>query len=204
MFTLGAAQSFDAILYGEDHPNTISYLQNQFTGNVGNTLNDAARNIYEKAKQTFEYFNSAEAMQFTRKAIQSVKGIFQANVISHLCDLTEMQAACSTMQRWIMSNPNVREQYHLQKCEGYADTYIDYHPKDITENHYDYRRVMDGMFVFDEKDDWKVNIYLDDLIEGDRHLVFEEQCDIVSTWTKMDILMALGGKDPTSSVGSGL
>lgn len=206
MFTLGASQSFDALLYGEDHPSTIGYLQNQYAG-VSNTLSSASRAIYEKAKSTFEYFTSHEAMRFARAALAGAKGIFETARITTLWDIKEMQGASSVMQRWIMANPNVRNMYHLQKLEGYAESYTDFHPGDIGENHYDYRRVMDGMFIFHDegKYDWEIKHYLDELIEGDRDLIFEEKCEITTTWNAMDVLLALGSdKDPTSPSGASL
>lgn len=201
----GADDMFDAMLYGETHPNTVAFLASQVS-QVADTLTEAGRAFIAKSAQVFNHYNGAEALRFARGVMSQVKGIFDTNRISTLWELAEMQDANLTMQRWIMANPNVRQMYHAQKCDGYSDTYLDVEPGWVKEDHYDYRRVMDGQFVFNptEDVDWRSTSYLDQLKEGDRDLLHEEQVEILRGWDAMDLLMALGKDDPTSAVGGSL
>lgn len=201
-YSLSAADSFDAIVYGEPHPSTVQYLQQQVS-QFSDTLTDAGRAFMQKSRQAFDYFNSSEAMRFAREAMHKVRGIFDAPVIMGLLELEELQSASLLMQRWIMANPKVRTLYHAQKCDGYSDTYMDMAPGVQGDEHYDYRRVMDGVMQFEGQEDWKIVQYFDQLIEGDRDLMHEEKDDILKTWNATDLLMALG-QDPTSSVGGSL
>ena len=44
-----------------------------------------------------------------------------------------------------MAQPDIRSLYHKGHCDGYSDTYVDMEPGLVGEQHYDYRRVMDGV-----------------------------------------------------------
>lgn len=202
-YSLGAADSWDAIVYGEPHPSTVSFLQQQVS-QFSDTLTNAGRAFMEKSRQAFDFFNSSEAMRFARDAMQRVRGAFETPGIVNLWDLAQMQGASLTMQRWIMANPVVRKMYHEQRCDGYSDTYIDMAPCAIGKDHYDYRRVMDGYMQTTPEGDWKIEHYLESLTEGDRDLMHEEKIDIMLTWSAMDLVLALSQDDPTSPVGGSL
>lgn len=198
--SFGAADAFDALVYGETHPGTVAFLANQ-VNNVASTLTDAGRAFMSKTKDMFEHFNGSAAMRFAREVMGTVKGVFQTQRIQTLWELLEMQSASLTMQRWLMANPVVRRHYHAQRCDGYSDTYVDMEPGCVAEDHYDYRRVMDGQFVFDEDGDWKSTQYIEALKDGDRDLLHEEQVEILRSWDAMDLVMAICQDDPTSTVG---
>jgi hypothetical protein len=198
-----AAAAFDSLVYGETHPGTMQFLQNQIS-NIGDSLSEAGRSFLEKGRDLFEQYHSSAALQFARETVKKVKGAFETKYICSIWDMKGFQSAPMVMQRWVMANPVVREMYHAQRCDGYSDTYIDVHEKDIGEKHYDYRRVMDGVLVFDEKDHYHSTHYLDELIEGDRDLLHSEKNDILKTWDALEYLLALGGEDPTSNVGDTL
>lgn len=202
-YAFGAADAFDALVYPQQHPDTVRFLQNQVS-NIANTLTDAGRAFMQRSREVFEQYNSSAAMRFAREVMQSVKGAFETPCIKPLWTVNEMQNASLLMQRWIMANPTVRKMYHAQRCDGYSDTYVDMAPGVIGEDHYDWRRVMDGAIVFDEDGDWKSTQYLDELIEGDRDLLHEEKVDILNTWNEMDVIIALSKDDPTSPGGGSL
>ena len=80
------------------------------------------------------------------------------------------------------------------------DTYVDVEPKRIGDDHYDYRRVMDGVMVITD-DDWYAKCYVEELKEGDRDLSHGEKTDIIQTWSNLEYLIALNKEDPTSADG---
>ncbi len=78
---------------------------------------------------------------------------------------------------------------------------MDTDPGCVGEDQYDYRRVMDGQFVFDEHGDWKSVQYIEQLRDGDRDRLHDEQVEIMRSWDAMDLVMAICQDDPTSTVG---
>lgn len=199
----GSDAEWDALVYGQSHPNTVNFLQNQFN-NFGSMLNDAGRAFMERGRSAFEHFNGANAIRFAREAVKTVQGIFEVQRIRELSTLSDMTGCNDIMQRWVMANPVVRQKYFDQKLDGYSDTFTNIHGMDIGAQHYDYRRAMDGIAVFDSEGDWKITEYVENLVEGDRDLIFEEQIDIHRTWSAMEVIMAIGKDDPTSSTGGKL
>lgn len=201
-YALGAASAFDALIYPEKHPGTIDYLRNQFT-HYSDTLNQAGKQFLQRGAAIVETFNNSEALRFARSVVQNTFGNTQIenNIILSIFELEKFQSASLNMQRWIMANPTVRNLYHNQKCDGFSATYIDVENKKVAENHYDWRRVNNGIMHI-EKDNWTVTQYFEDLKEGDRDLLIEEQTAILRTWNSLDFLLALGEGDPTSAEGA--
>lgn len=202
----GGADVFNAVVYGEQHPSNQQYFQQQIQ-NFGNTLTDIGRKFFDNSKEIFDRAYNSETMRLARNAAQVVMGIFQPNIIRKIEELQQMQNAPIVMQRWIMANPTIRELYHQQRCDGYSDSYVDVSPNQIKENHYDYRRVMDGVLqeskTSDGQDTWKVQFFMDDIFDGDRDLNHHEKVDILSTWDIAEMFIK-NGEDPTSPWGSKL
>lgn len=198
-YVLGCTDAFDAMIYPQQHSNTTNFLRTQVS-NLSNSLTDAGRMFMERSKQAFEFFNSNAAIDFARRVVASVKKPIQTDHVTRLWEPEALQQASLTMQRWIMANPTVREYYHAQKIDGYSDTYSDIHGKVSGEDHYDYRRVMDGMCIIEE-DDFYFTEYVEPLIEGDRDLTFGEKVDIIHTWSALESLLALAEDDPTNPTG---
>ena len=199
----GSASSWNALCYPESHPNTTRFLANQLES-VSDMLTGAGRSFMERSRAAFEHYNGAAAMRFAREAVRAVQGVFETPGIRQLSTLDEMTRANDIMQRWMMANPVVRERYHAQRMDGYSDTYSDVHGAVSGEEHYDYRRVMDGIVQWDTNGDWSVTQYVEPLLEGDRDLLFEEQLDIMNGWSAMDLLLSIGKDDPTSNSGGSL
>lgn len=197
----GGPQMFNMLSYREKHPSTLAYLKSQFE-NIGQTLNDAGQQFFQGMQNVFEQANSSEAMRKARLALQKVKNVFEVDNVKSIFELNELQASQYVMQRWIMACPDVRNMYHQQQCDGFSETYVDRFPGTVGENHYDYRRVMDGMVQDDAENDWKATFFLDDLLEGDRELTFDEQVDILNTWECVEAYLKRGKDDPTSQFGN--
>jgi hypothetical protein len=153
----------------------------------------------EKGREVFERYNGAEALRAAKAAIRSVQFCFQEDVIRPLYDIGAIQQAPLSMQRWIMASPDVREFYHQQRCEGYADTYIDMEPKSIGIDHSDYRKVMSGVIQECEEGDfdWKTVIYFEG-DDNDVRLSLSEKVDVLSVWSMIKSMMRPGNEDPTS------
>lgn len=200
----GGDVAWGAVAFGEQNPININYFRNQLQ-HVANNLTDQAKNFYTISQQMAEKFTNSDAVKTIRNALKNAATLFQTDVIKTLYEIEDLETASLRMQRWIMSNPYVRKMYQDQKCDGYSDTYVDIYPTAIGENHYDYRRVMDGVVVVDEEtgeDSFK--IYYEDLVEGDRDLLTHEKLDILTTWEIIEMFMKKGAQDPTSQYGASL
>ncbi len=203
MHAFTADDAFNAFIYPEKNTGGLQYLRNQFNNFTG-VLTGTANDFIQRSREQFERFNSSAAMEFARNMVKSVMGTAEVTTdrITTLWEVNQFQGASIPMQRWVMANPVVRDLYHAQGCEGYSDTYVDMQPKVSGEEHYDYRRVMDGVIQFDKDDNWFAKIYVEELTEGDRDLTHGEKHDIIQTWSKLEYLIALGKDDPTSPDGS--
>ena len=202
MHAFTADDAFNAFIYPEKNAGGLQYLKNQFNNFTG-VLTNTANDFIQRSREQFERFNSSAAIEFARNMIKSVMGTTEVTTdrITSLWDINQFQGASIPMQRWVMANPVVRDLYHAQGCEGYSDTYVDMQPKISGEDHYDYRRVMDGVIQYTQEGDWFAKIYVEDLVEGDRDLTHGEKFDIIQTWSKLEYLIALGKDDPTSPDG---
>lgn len=199
----GGSDVFNALCYSEKHPQTLRFMENQFN-NITQTLTDAGKSFFSDVKNIYDQFNGSEAMRLARLAVNKVKGIFDVDNVKSIFELEEIQSAGFVMQRWIMAEPLTRQMYHDQLCDGFSETYKDMSPGEVGEQHYDYRRVMNGILVDDEKNDYKVTFYLDELYSDDRELTLDEQTDIMNTWECVRTYMEKGNIDPTSQYGGKL
>jgi hypothetical protein len=138
-------------------------------------------------------------MRRAREISRRIGWIYEKDCIRPLSTLKEFQAAQPIMQRWIMANPAVREYHIRQECDGYNKTYVDIDPGKIGEDHYDYRRVMNGVLQTDDDAKPFYTIFIaDELLAGDRELDIGEKADILSGWRYVQAIIAEGVDDPTS------
>ncbi len=202
MLAFTADDAFNAFVYPEKHPSGVQFLRNQFSNFTG-VLTGAANDFIQASRQQIDRFTSNAALDFARNVVKSVMGTstITTDRITTLFDLQQLQGASNQMQRWVMANPIVRELYHEQRCEGYVDTYVDVQPGLRLDDHYDYRRVMDGVMQFDQTDGWYAKFYVEELKENDRDLTHGEKVDVIQTWSKLEYLIALNKEDPTSPDG---
>ncbi len=143
-------------------------------------------------------------MQLARQLGKKVESMWKTDDIRPLTMIQDIQNATMLMQRWIMACPEVRTLYHNQGCEGYTGSYVDVDPGLVGDQHYDYRRAMDGLVVFDDQGDWSATTYFDELRDGDRDLLLDEQIDIQTTWEAMRYHVTRNKDDPTSMTGAAL
>jgi len=192
----GGADAFNAVLYQDQHPANMNYFQKEISS-FSNTLTDVGKQFFSGVQTLYDQINSSEAMRIAKAALNMAKSITQPNSIRSLFELPEIQNAPLMMQRFIMANPMVRELYHEQRCDGYSGTYIDMQPGKTQEEHYDYRRVMNGIVQQDTQGTMFYTQYLDELHHGDKELALTEQVKILDTWEIAEMFIK-AGNDPTS------
>ena len=192
----GDDRVFSAAAYGVQDWRAQEFLAQQYEG-LSSQLTAAGQAFFAGAKNIFEELSGSQAMRLARAAGRKVRSLWNSDEIQRLLDIGAMQHAPLTMQRWIMAEPTVRKLYQQQRCDGYGETYRDMHPGDIGEDHYDYRRVMNGLVVEDEQGNLTATTYFDELLD-EPELTIEEQIEIIDTWDALKAFLRKGEEDPTS------
>jgi hypothetical protein len=202
--SLGASQEWSAAVYGPQSQSTIEYLQNQFT-NITQPLSAFGKEFVQSSLRAFQQFNNSEAMRFARNVINRLQGNVIVDTIAMLVTAEHFQNALPMMQRFTMACPSVRTAYHRQMCDGYSETYHDHEPGKIREDHYDYRRVMNGIVTFEGEERCATyTTWQEELHEGDQELQFDQQTTVLDGWDHLDVMMVLGQDDPTAKGGGKL
>jgi hypothetical protein len=198
--SLGSSDAWNAMLYGETNQNTVSFMQNQLAS-ARSMFNDAGQSFLRKAEAAFNLFNGSEAIDFARKTIAKVSNFYDAPRINECITLEQFQKSSVVMQRFIMAEPSIRKLYHQQRCDGYAETYVDMHPGKIGIDHYDWRVATNSMLQFQDDGGYVARQFPDEILEGDRRLTFGEKVAIATTFEFLAAYAEQRTDDPTSPVG---
>lgn len=169
------------------------------------SLNQIGQQFLTAAVDTYKHLADGSLTMAVRRVTRHLSTLAHPNMIVELQDIDSIRRAQPIMQRYIMAQPDIRGIYHRQLCDGYSDTYIDTQPGLIGDDHYDYRRVMNGILQPDPevKDGWRITEYFDDLLPGDRELEADEQFSILNVWDRVQD--AISRKlDPTDIFGGDL
>lgn len=198
---------FDALAYGEAHPNVARFIDEQ-AGRLNNAISDAGRQFMGYVGGLVDRVSNAEITQRIQALTSKAASMWDRDAICTLTTLFDFQQAKSKMRRWVMAEPTVRKLYHQQRVEGYDDgqnpQYIDVEPDRIGTAHYDYRRATDGLVVFDDDGEWSSTTYFEELREGDRDLTLSEQVHISLTWERLREHLDRASFDPTSLTNAAL
>lgn len=196
----GGGEAFTAAIVGSQNPVNRQYFLSQLEqakSHIGDSFGSLGASFISGMQRMYDTFNSSRAIELTKAALNQITGVFQADVIRTISDISHFQIATPIMQRYIMANPIVRQMYHDQRLDGYSDTYVDTDPGVVGEKHYDYRRVMSGIMV-PEGTDLYYTSYIEQLRDEQDELTAGDQFRILDTWANIENLILSGGKDPTS------
>ena len=199
-YSLGAGESWEAVVYGEVPRASIDFLAKQYD-TYSAPLTEFGKKFFDSSKKAFSMFHSSEAMALARKALSKLDADYQTDHVMSFTKLSHFQRAAPVMQRWVMANPKARGMYHRQQCSGYQDSYHDHEPGLLGKDHFDYRRVVDGVMFFDEGGRGYYETHDEPGIEDCDRLMPAEQDTILLGWGKLEYLLAMGLDDPTSSEG---
>lgn len=193
----GGHHMASALLYGERHPSTTSYVRNMAAA-ASDILLDSARDWMGKIDSVYQAVDQSVIMQNLRAAQRKLGTLWRDDIIMPLWDIADFQHAQYTMRRWIMAEPETRTLFHKNAIEGFADNYVDTDPGRIGQQQYDYRRATNGLVMFNEEGGWTANTYFEDLRGDDRELTIQEMADIQTTWESLRRHLKRKKDDPTS------
>lgn len=191
----GGDDAFNALLYPEQLEVNRGYFVNQIN-QLANTVSNTASSFYQRTQALYDQLNSSEAARIAKNALRAVNGLFTSDVIYEMTDIDRMQLAKPTMQRFIMANPKVRSLWNEGLLDGYSDSYVDINPGTISDTHYDYRRIMDGV-VMETADSYSVNFYPDELRPNEIVITHNDKICVLDTWRNIEALIEQG-LDPTN------
>lgn len=188
----------DLALYGDKSNILINYLWNQLQ-QIPQQFNEFSNRVYEQISNAYNFFTDKLVQYGIRNSLNKTSLKIENEYIHEIINFEDFQNANITMQRWIMANPIVREQYLKNNIEGYGDSYTNLHGNTIGLNNYDYRRVMDKVIDENEVDERFVIRYFDEpLLIGDRELNHYEKVQILNTWRAAEWLMEVSKFDFTA------
>lgn len=193
----GGPEVFHAAVYGRSNPTVYDFIGRQ-AEHVSNNISQAAQQFFESARGIYEQMDHSKALRRAKAASRRVQNLWQRDGIQPLTTMAALQQAGVDMQRWVMAEPSLRELYNGQQCEGFHSTYIDTFPGTVGEDHYDYRRVMDGIVQENKDFSWQATTYFEDPVPDDVELTLEDQHDIMTTWRFVQAAVTRGRDDPSS------
>lgn len=200
---VSAADAFDAELYGRKHHRTVEYLTRDLD-NITHKLRDGGQRFREIIERdVYRPFDESRAARVLRAALRYTENVFRPDQIRYLGTIGEIQHSPASMIASLMAEPTLRRMYHQQQVDGYSDSYVDTQPGKVGEDHYDYRRVVNGVFM-EEEGELVATTYYEDLIDQTGELDFLDQIDILRTWEQMRIHLSRRKEDPTSRWNSSL
>lgn len=208
MAVRGRVVSLDDIdddIFGEPHQNTVNYLRERVEKHASRAM-EVFDGFFEDARETFERYNGDRALRRIRSRIRKTADTFKGDVIRPLRTLQDIQHAKPKMQRYIMANVMVRIAEEAQLIDGYSDDYRNPFPGRRGWDDPDYRRVMDGIVMTENRfgvtleegadAPWEALQNHDETEERDLDIV--EQADVLSVWDRIEMHLAAKDRDPTS------
>ena len=190
-----SAPALDHVLYGDKSQVVANYLSNQLL-NLPPAFNDLSQRVYGAIQNSYNFVTDKLTQYGILNQLQEagVQGV--ANYYTGLYSFQQLQEANLTMQRWVMSHPDVRSLYLAQNIDGYSESYNNVFGNGIGAEDYNYRRVMDGV-PYDHDTSFSVTHYVEDLLSGDRELDHHEKSLILHTYDTIDWLIQEGDFDFT-------
>lgn len=181
---------------------TVQWVNERATA-LRSTISSTASSFFDQARTVHQMISSSDAVQALRNLTAKVTDLWSSNQIGRMGSLEALQTANPINQRWIMANTNVREMYLANSIEGYHGSYVNLHGLGVDDEHYDFRRVMDGL-ITPTVNRTEVKQYHEILKEGDVHLSLHEKVDIINNWNLVNTHLDAGELDPTSPIGNHL
>lgn len=179
--------ALDYVMYGDKSNIVSNYLQSQMQ-NMAKFVNPLTDRIYAAMQSSYNYVNDSLVKTGILSSLRSTGVAVTDDFFAVLTTVEDFRTANTTMQRWIMAQPTIRQHYLDQNADGYSDTYQNVFGKEVGEDDYNYRMVMSGVVV-DTDEHTSYSMYHDSPYPGDRRLTYEEKMTVLSTWDHLQAIM---------------
>lgn len=163
------------------------------------SLTSRALSRFNDIREKHVGFDFRSAKRKMTAAMRKLDSYWVTDAIRRLEEIGEFQHAPSKMVKYLMAEPETRERFYKNRCEGYGERYVDPYPNRVGEDDPVYRKVMDGIWVEDEDGEMSCTEWWETEESAlEKDLEFEEQIDIIHSWSKLKQFLAKGEEDPTS------
>lgn len=202
----GGERELNLLTAGQPHPSMLEYMRHQ-TQRLSDYVQHTGSQFAQAVIDTYDTYYSDTAIRHGRAAIAKVHNFFREDTIRELITITDLQQANPMMVRFNMSQEDLRKKYQAGLCYGYGSVYVDPSPGKIGYEDYNWRRVMNGVVQLEPETEeapdgnWKYEIIMEELMEGDRELELHEQTAILRTWDRIRRSMRSSLDDPSSPHG---
>ncbi len=196
----------NSLMFGAQPKENLDHFA-QIRDRINDKSSGFSQNFVEQSNKVYDGYYSDRALSLARAAMNKASSLFAPDRIRELSSMVDLQTAKPQMQRFIMADPFLRQLKLDKKIDGYADSYFDFQPGVVGENHYDFQLVNTGVVREDpESEDVIMRVYFGELREGDTQPTALEQLDILNTQSKARYFQELaardGGEDCTSEWGA--
>lgn len=179
---------------------TTSWMQDR-TQALMSTVSATTASWFNKAKTFYQTITETDANQALRNLTAKMDMSWKGNNIFLCNNIQQLQSSNPVQQRYLMAEPRLRQLYFDQSCEGFAGSYNNLHGEAIGINHYDYRRVTDGMLlVTDNQIEW--TDFHEAIPDNDKELELYEKADMIRNWNLVNIALDANEMDPSSPIGN--
>lgn len=179
---------------------TMSWMHDR-TQALMSTVSATTANWFNKAKTFYQTITETDANQALRNLTAKVDMSWKGNNIFLCQNIQQIQSSNLVQQRYLMAEPNLRQLFLDQSCEGFAGSYVNLHGNAVGVNHYDYRRVTDGILLVNETGvEW--NDFYEAIPDNDKELEMYEKADMIRNWNLVNIALDANEMDPSSPIGN--
>ena len=179
-------------------------LVDQYASRGLDHIASTARSIYTKSMDAYESFKYSYAMRRMNAAVNQAKHFNDSDIFVVLPTIDELQQAKHRMRRGIMSDPTLRQLSRDNRIEGYRGSYTDPYSHLKPEDHPDYLRVTNGVWMVGDEDiTLRIDLHDDNINDNDHddpfnNLTIVEKDYIIQTCENALAYYKQGKRDPTS------
>lgn len=187
----------DALFY-QPCSTTLDYM-NQSVNDYIRTVQSVVPEYAQRVQQRYDEICNSAAVQRIANIKNRLNSVWETDTIRSLNTIEKIQNAPNSMRRWVMAEPSLRDRY-LEGCvSAYDNQYVDLNPKDGSgKNHYDYRRVTNGVVLEASNGTHYHNNYIEAIKDPSDILTVYQQAAILSTWQVIkNSLESDDNRDPT-------
>ncbi len=194
----GDTNTFRAIAYGTPDPLTMEWCRQRHDDRIA-VLDPFVQQAWQASKNTvFGNIDYQAIANMNRALSNQLDSIWIHDRIMALTTVEQLQSPPPIMMRWVMAEPTIRKMYHNQQLAGYDEFYDDPEPGKRGEDHYYYRRAVNGLFLEGQNGEMEAVEWFEHIIDPTDILDIVDQCSIQSTWAGALRIIAERAADPTS------
>ncbi len=194
----GDTNTFRASAYGRPDVMTMQWCEQREQQQFQNVDPLVRQQFLDQRGTVFGELDYTGILQLSKAMSNQMDTTWMRNVIQTLNTVEQLQVAPPVMINWIMANPVAREMYHRQEIAGYDEYYTDPEPGKVGEDHYYYRRAVNGLFLENKDGEFVATEWLEDLWDPSDSLDIVDQRSIQATWETLVTALRKRGSDPTS------